>query len=41
MCMYQMKKLDKKAEKLCFVGYSAHPKRYRLLNEITGKVVIR
>jgi len=29
-------KLDKKAEKMHFVGYSIHPKGYRLLNETTG-----
>ena len=34
-------KLDKKAEKLRFVGYNTHPKGYRLLNEGTGKVVIK
>ena len=34
-------KLDKKAEKMRFVGYSTHPKGYRLLNEITGRVFIR
>ena len=34
-------KLDRKAEKMRFVGYSKHPKGYRLLNENTGKVIIR
>ena len=34
-------KLDKKAEKMRFVGYSTHPKGYILLNEITGRVFIR
>ena len=34
-------KLDKKAEKMRFVGYSGQPKGYRLLNEKTGKVCIR
>ena len=34
-------KLDRKAEKIRFVGYSRRPKGYRLLNESTGKVIIR
>ena len=34
-------KLDRKAEKMRFVGYSRHPKGYRLLNESTGRVIIR
>ena len=34
-------KLDKKSEKMCFVGYSIHPKGYRLLNETTGRVFIK
>ena len=34
-------KLDKKAEKLRFVGYSTQSKGYRLLDENTSKVVIR
>ena len=34
-------KLDKKAEKLRFVGYSIQSKGYRLLDEKTSKVVVR
>ncbi len=34
-------KLDKKAEKLRFIGYSKVSKGYRLINEKTKKVVIR
>ena len=34
-------KLDGKAENMRFVGYSRHPKGYRLLNESTGKVIIQ
>ncbi len=34
-------KLDKKAEKLRFIGYSKVSKGYRLINENTKKVVIR
>jgi len=34
-------KLDKKAEKARFVGYSSNPKGYRLLDEGTGKVIVR
>ncbi len=34
-------KLDKKAEKMRFVGYSIHPIWYRLLNEETHSVVVR
>ena len=34
-------KLDKKAEKFRFVGYSIQSKGYRLLDEETGKVYIR
>ena len=33
--------ITKKAEKLHFVGYSTHPRGYRLLNEVTGRIVIR
>ena len=33
--------MDKKAEKLRFVGYSTQSKGYRLLNENTSTVVIR
>ena len=36
----QRRKLDKKAEKLRFVGYSLNSKGYRLVNEKTTKVVI-
>ena len=37
----QRQKLDKKAEKLRFVGYSIQSKGYRLLDERTSKIVIR
>ena len=33
-------KLGKKAEKLCFVGYSLHTKGYRLISDDTGKIVV-
>ena len=36
----QRNKLDKKAEKFRFVGYSLNSKGYRLMNEKTTKVVI-
>ncbi len=36
----QRVKLDKKAEKMIFVGYSIHPKGYRLLNEETHSVAV-
>ena len=37
----QRQKLDKKTEKLRFVGYSTESKGYRLLNDKTHKVVVR
>ena len=37
----QRQKLDKKAEKLRFVGYCTQSKGYRLLDENTSKVFIR
>ena len=37
----QRKKLDKKAEKFRFVGYSIQSKAYQLLDEQTAKVYIR
>ena len=37
----QRQKLDKKADKYRFVGYSIQSKGYRLLNEETGKVYVR
>ena len=37
----QSQKLDKKSEKLRFVGYSLEHKGYRLINEETSKVIIR
>ena len=37
----QRRKLDVKAEKLCFVGYSLRSKGYRLFNESTRQIVIR
>ena len=37
----QRQKLDKKSEKLRFVGYSIHSKGYRLFDEKSQKVVIR
>ena len=33
-------KLNKKAEMLCFVGYSLQTKGYRLFDESTSKVVV-
>ena len=36
-----LQKLDMKAVKVRFVGYSTHPRGYRLLNEATKKVIIR
>ena len=38
---YNRRKLDGKAEKLRFVGYSKNPRGYRLYNEHTNKVVTR
>ena len=37
----QRQKLDKKSEKLQFVGYSIRSKGYRLFDEKSQKVVIR
>ena len=37
----QRQKLDKKSEKLRFIGYSREHKGYRLINEQTKKVIIR
>ena len=37
----QSQKLDKKSEKLRFVGYSLEHKGYRLINKETSKVIIR
>ena len=37
----QRQKLDKKSEKLRFIGYSLEHKGYRLINEETSKVIIR
>ena len=34
-------KLDKKAQRMCFIGYSKNPKGYRLINLNTNKVVTR
>ena len=34
-------KMDKKAEKLRFIGYSTRSKGYRLFNEMTRKVIVR
>ena len=34
-------KLSKKAEKLCFIGYSLKTKGYRLIDEGTSKVLVR
>ena len=34
-------KLDMKAVKVRFVGYSIHPRGYRLLTEAAKKVIIR
>ena len=39
--MHLRKKLDKKAVKLRFVGYSIQSKAYRLLDEKTSKIYIR
>ena len=37
----QRQNLDKKSEKLRFIGYSLEHKGYRLINEETSKVIIR
>ena len=37
---YRKGKLNKKAEKLCFVGYSLQTKGCRLFDENTSKVVV-
>ena len=37
----QRRKLDKKARRMCFVGYSKNPKGYRLIDINTDKVIIR
>ena len=37
----ERRKLDKKAQKLCFIGYSKNPKGYRLIDVSTEKVVTR
>eukprot|EP00731_Ephydatia_muelleri_P018948 Em0011g988a len=34
-------KLSKKAEKLRFIGYSLQTKAYRLINDDTGKIIVR
>ena len=39
--MYQIVKLDDKAEKFHFVGYSKNPKGYRQYDERSDKVVTR
>ena len=35
------KKLDKKAKKMCFIGYSKNPKGYRLMDLGTNQVITR
>jgi len=40
LCSHTRNKLDKKSEKLWFVGYSIQSKGYRLLNE-SQKVIVR
>lgn len=37
----ERRKLDKKAQKLCFIGFSKNPKGYRLIDVSTEKVVTR
>ena len=37
----ERRKLDKKAQRMCFIGYSKNPKGYRLINLSTDKVVTR
>lgn len=37
----ERRKLDVKAQKLCFIGYSKNPKGYRLIHLSTNKVVTR
>ena len=37
----ERRKLDKKAQRMCFIGYSKNPKGYRLIDLNTEKVVTR
>lgn len=37
----ERRKLDKKAHRMCFIGYSKNPKGYRLIDPSTEKVVTR
>ena len=37
----ERKKLDMKAKRMCFIGYSKNPKGYRLIDLNTEKVVVR
>ena len=37
----ERRKLDKKAQRMCFIGYSKNPKRYRLIDLSTDKVVTK
>ena len=37
----ERRKLDKKAQRMCFIGYSKNPKGYRLIDLSTDKVVTR
>ena len=37
----ERRKPDKKAQRVCFIGYSKNPKGYRLINLSTDKVVTR
>ena len=37
----ERRKLDKKAQRMCFIGYNKNPKGYRLINLSTDKAVTR
>jgi hypothetical protein len=37
----ERRKLDKKAQRMCFIGYSRNPKGYRLIDLSTDKVITR
>ena len=37
----ERRKLDKKAQRMCFIGYSKNPKGYRLIDLSTDKVVTK
>ena len=37
----ERRKLDEKAQRMCFIGYSKNPKGYRLIDMNTDKIVLR